>query len=285
MIFFHTFGGRLGNQMFQAAFASTLAGRYEKVLFTKMEDCLRILPRAFKGGNVLRNKFLYKLFDRILYPYLLRPLIFKLRLVTLVQEVNDKKMVNITPGIFKEIKWVEGYFQGQTFFDPQKVSEWEVNPTIVEQAKRWLSQRVPRGRVPVAVHWRMGDYENFIVYDKLDASLPETYFVKAIEKVLRQEPKAYFVIFSDEPHKAAQRLKLANNVYTISDQSPEIDLITMSLCEALILSNSTLSWWSGWFAHKSAKLIIAPKWWMGWKSKRTFPVAIEPDFAELIDVE
>ncbi|NNM55441.1 MAG: alpha-1,2-fucosyltransferase [Spirochaetales bacterium] len=269
--------------MFQAAFASSVARPKERIFFTKMDHVLKLLPKEFQGKSHFKDPFLYKIFDRLVVPFLINPLVHIFRLVTLIREVPGTDQVEVQKGIFRKIVWIEGYFQGQNFFDPEKVRQWTVNEQFQRRASKALRDLVPPGRVSVALHWRLGDYKNFTVFGEKNPSLPVGYFQEAIQRIQKSIKNPFFIFFSDEPEQVATQLNLNSADYAVSYQPPEIDVLTMSLCDHLILSNSTLAWWGGYWGKGAGKLIFAPRNWLGWKNGVTYPPAIEPGFATLIE--
>lgn len=282
MIVYHTFGGRLGNQLFQAAFVATWARPGERVFFTKMDHAMVLIPDSFNGKSYLSGWW-YKFFDRILVTYLIRPLVHKLRLFTMLREVPGTDQVEVRRGLVSCVRWVEGYFQGEVFFDPQKIARWKLNTKLTTLAQKLLSEIVPPGQVPVAVHWRQGDYHDYEVFGEKNPTLPKKYFKSAIQRIREIEKRPFFVIFSDEPQKVAELLNFEPSECAVSYQPPEIDVLMMSYCQHMILSNSTLAWWAGFWGQGPDKKIFAPRYWLGWKKKTVYPPGIEPSFAELLD--
>ena len=282
MIFYHTFGGRLGNQLFQAAFVSSIARPKERVYFTKMGQVLKMLPFEFRGRSHLQG-FLYKVFDRLVVPFLITPIVHTLRLVSFIREIPGTDQVERRKGLFHRIVWVEGYFQGERFFNHTKIAQWKIDPQLKEKALVTFRAMIPEKKTAIALHWRLGDYKDISVFDKKDPSLPRSYFEDAIQEIRKHIKNPFFLCFSDEPKNVASRLNLDPSEYAISQHAPEVDVLLMALCDHLILSNSTLAWWGGYWGQGPGKMIFAPKYWLGWKNGRTYPPAIEPSFATLIE--
>ena len=101
----------------------------------------------------------------------------------------------------------------------------------------------------IAVHIRRGDYVGKENYHGLTS---EKYFHLAMLSVLKINPKAKFIVFSDS-------IELAQDVFPyaktyISGENlfkPSENLILMSRMGGIIGSNSSLSWWAGFFNQRT----------------------------------
>jgi hypothetical protein len=106
------------------------------------------------------------------------------------------------------------------------------------------------------LHLRLGDYESSRVHHHLSIS----YYKKAIQKA-KSLGALKVVVFSDDISKArelfsTQEFKSMEILFFDSNpNNPWKDLGSMSVCDGLILSNSTFSWWAG-FLSGSRKVIV-----------------------------
>jgi hypothetical protein len=157
-----------------------------------------------------------------------------------------------------------GYFQNFKFLDflerQKKLTTLSlVNPTP------WFANLEEQARksIPIIVHIRRGDYLN---HAETIGVLDLIYFKNALELIPRDE-NSEFWIFSDSIDIAkdftlfAQLPVLRTRIIQAPSDSPDAEsMLLMTLGSALIISNSTFSWW-GAYLNKNAKMIIAPKKW------------------------
>ncbi|KLE35768.1 hypothetical protein AAW00_05135 [Aurantiacibacter luteus] len=48
----------------------------------------------------------------------------------------------------------------------------------------------------------------------------------------------------------------------VAGESPWADLVRMSRCAALVIANSSYSWWAGWFAMQRGARVYCPRQWI-----------------------
>tara|TARA_R110000851_G_scaffold107051_1_gene227030 strand:+ start:22460 stop:23572 length:1113 start_codon:yes stop_codon:yes gene_type:complete len=150
----------------------------------------------------------------------------------------------------------------------------------------------------VGVHIRLGDQ----VGDELNHPiLTKEYYDNAFKRVKEVYDNPVFLIVSDEPQKCKKIYKNENIIYAdeldlsdlqdISERtdldldsifSAPVDMCILSLCDSVIMANSTFSWWAAWL-NKSDR-IYAPSRnnWFGdilnWKNMSDF---YPPDWEEV----
>ena len=116
---------------------------------------------------------------------------------------------------------------------------------------------------PVIVHIRRGDYLN---HAETIGVLDFVYFKNALD-IIPQNENSEFWIFSDSLTVAKDFARFAHlpdlrtQIIQAPSDSPDAEsMLLMTLGSALVISNSTFSWW-GAYLNKNADLIIAPKKW------------------------
>ena len=84
-------------------------------------------------------------------------------------------------------------------------------------------------------------------------------------KAVKQMPKdSVFVIFSDDiPWCKANFPDIPEKFVFIEGNSDHEDLLLMSLCNNVIIANSTFSWFAAWLNNNANKKVIAPAKWFG----------------------
>ncbi len=160
---------------------------------------------------------------------------------------------------------LEGYWQSERYFEhiAQKI-RWELklrNYPAQGTPANDMAIKIGRTKCPVAMHIRratdpVADTASYL------GVLPMSYYHEALSRL---PDDATTFIFSDDPawckeHLSAGRVVEGN---TASD-----DLWLMSLCEHVIMANSSFSWWAAWLgADRRGGKVIAPKQWFAQASE------------------
>ena len=114
----------------------------------------------------------------------------------------------------------------------------------------------------MAVHVRRGDFKNFSNNVGL---LSNDYYAEAIQEIdLRSGGNFPIIVFSDEPEIAnkvleAHELRVNKWITQPVGSSPIESLLLMSEAHAIVIANSTYSWWAAKLGR--SKLVVAPKQW------------------------
>lgn len=157
---------------------------------------------------------------------------------------------------------LEGYFQSPRYFAhcPERVrTEYRFLPGIVARAEsRLKAQRAPDTHL-VAVHVRRGDYVANPDYHPLCSA---QYYLRAMARVRRLAGgPCRFLVVSDD--RAWCRASMQGPDLTILEPADVFDdLCLMTLCDHVIMANSTLSWWGAWLGAPG-RVIVAPEQWFG----------------------
>lgn len=158
---------------------------------------------------------------------------------------------------------LDGYFQTQRYFkrfEGTVRSAFEFNDILIDSANVILKKERDE-QVNVAVHLRFGDYVGNSFYTQL---WDTDYYNCAFFNFSNQKNTYY--IFSDDVLMAQREINRMGIPETYHGKFiyitgyPDIqDLCTMSLCDKIIMANSSFSWWGAYLGKK--KEIIAPKEW------------------------
>lgn len=115
-----------------------------------------------------------------------------------------------------------------------------------------------------AVHIRRGDYAkpaNADHHGLLDAQ----YYERAIRRALAHNSGSPLVVFSDEPDEARRLLAgIAAHMHFISpsaDSHAMESIVLMSQAAAVVMANSSFSWWGAWLADPDQTPAFAPTPW------------------------
>ena len=265
--------GRLGNQLFQYAFAYATAKKLKTRFYLDPREQVNLLGNYFIGTKdafffLERNIFTIKGYKNLfshhlrhqLYEGLIR--LFKLKEIEISQTVNPThELKKITDCAF-----YNGYYQSEKYFADYKQQILE-HFKIKKKHKKLFNDHVIRIGIPknyVLVHIRRTDYLHW------GFELPPTYFHKAIESIL--DEKNFYVFITDDYDFVEKEFEYLTNRY-ISKETEIIDFQFLTNAYTCIISNSTFSWWGAYLNDKNPK-VICPKYWIGQTDKIEFPAGI-----------
>lgn len=267
--------GRLGNQLFQYAFAYAMAKKYKTVFYLDKRLSQDFLSKYFL---ITQDKFRW--LDRFIFSiktkngfftsYMKLGFYSKIRYFLKLENIelsnNEKPEVEMLKG--GNNKLYSGFFQSEIYFNHYKddlLKQFQLNHNAIEQFKN-TQFNLPDDFKSVVVHVRRTDYIEYN-YD-----LPMDYFHHAIANI--QDSKNFYIIISDDPTFASEEFNYLPNKY-ISNNNEIIDFQLLMQADICILSNSSFSWW-GAYLNQKATTVIAPKYWLGYNEKKEYPSGIIP---------
>jgi len=258
--------GGLGNQMFQYAFALSLA-------VAGGDD-------IYLDGSGLANDRLHNGFelDRLFSLALPAARIEDVRRlsdspVSLAGRIRRKyfskrshfidRKFGYQPELFEmpDDMYFEGYWQSEKYFKPieARIRERLAFARPLDDRNEELLASLPR---PIAsVHVRRGDY---LRHANLNLCTP-AYYGRAVEAISRDGGIGSLLVFSDDAEYCRTALEPRGVPATIVDWNagPESwqDMAMMSRCDRHVIANSSFSWWGAWLDPNPAKRIVAPSIW------------------------
>jgi hypothetical protein len=258
--------GGLGNQMFQYAFARSLAGACGDEVFI---DSSALTDDRLHNGFELARAFEPRLreaqlewVDRLSS----RPdgPIGRLRrkYFTKSSHIIDRKF-GYQPELFKLAGdiYFEGYWQSEKYFQGR---EGEVRGDYTFRSPlsdRNLALLGRLARPIVAVHVRRGDY---LKHPNLDLCTP-AYYRSAAQAMLRRTAVGSFLVLSDDSDYCRSSIRLDGAPVAFADwnngDDSWQDMALMSRCDHNIIANSSFSWWGAWLNPAKDKRVIAPSVW------------------------
>lgn len=155
--------------------------------------------------------------------------------------------------------YCSGYFQSERYFkDYSSVIRSDL--AFLESVTSPCCEMADliKGCQSVCIHIRMGDYRQLPAYSVCDRA----YFLRAIAYVKRKMPDAIFFLFSDDPAQASALLSQPEVRVIPSHFTDQQSLYLGSLCRHHIISNSSFSWWMQYLAYHKDQIVIAPQRWM-----------------------
>ena len=67
--------------------------------------------------------------------------------------------------------------------------------------------------------------------------------------------KILFVVYTDDIEWSKNNLKSSDIIVYSKLKKEEVNLAIMSLCDHVIMSTGSFSWWAGWFARGSSSIL------------------------------
>lgn len=157
-----------------------------------------------------------------------------------------------------------GYFQDSKYLDSLERQGKSIELPL-KNPSPWFEnlQRQTRSIKPIIVHLRRGDYLN---HAETIGVLDFAYFKNALDMIPRLDDSEFW-IFSDSLTAAKNFARFAElpeartQIIQAPSESPDAEsMLLMTLGSALVISNSTFSWWGG-YMNRGVEQVIAPKKW------------------------
>lgn len=258
--------GGLGNQMFQYAFALTLDHLYGDARL----DLGWIEKNAAHNGYELDRLF------RVTVPTCAREererlgevsdsLLGKLRRrLRLTKRTHySSRAIGFDPAALGRAgdTYYAGYWQSYRYYEGREGA--------IRGAFSFTSPLKPRdeellaslsGRTSVGIHVRRGD---FLRYSMASGVCGEGYYERAIAAALDGACEPIAVFFSDDLGWCRERLKARCEAVYVdwnAGKDSHADMRLMSLCDRLVIANSSFSWWGAWLGKRDRKIYAPSRW-------------------------
>lgn len=261
--------GRLGNQMFEYAFAK-MVSKKTKSLFIFDNPNLFLLPYYFRI-----NEF------PVLYNSI--PLL-RIWFRKWIQSLRKSKKLDYTDCncYYESVKiqdktYYEGYFQSLRYFQGNEDNFKKIfllRKTHLNKFQKIYGETFKENKT-IVLHVRRTDYIQFgkvLNFSNHDVSLPMSYYNECLNQISDLDRYKLYVI-GDDRDFLIDNFSNRNNV-EIPQNEMIIDLQLMMNADVVIISNSTFAWWGAFLNSKQNKKIFAPKYFLGYKEKQEFPVGI-----------
>mgnify|MGYP001269449340 CR=1 FL=1 len=169
---------------------------------------------------------------------------------------EDLSNFNYSPIPIIDDLCLQGYFQTEKYF---KIHEKGIRDLfcLPKKIQNVIYNKLNKfKKKKVGVHIRWGDYKS--IPDVLPP-VSEEYIIKAMS--LFNSNDSDFILITDDLDLVKKKIN-TDKFVLLNNQNEIEDLITLSMCDSVIMSNSTFSWWGSWLGKKKEK-IIAPQKWFG----------------------
>ena len=260
--------GGLGNQMFQAAFGLQLANQHQTELVLDLSTYADkpahgyMLDRFDLGARSLRPEEL---------PYL--PRRYQGTPVSAWPDwlVSSRlKRIREKPFGFSEHylrspdnSYLVGYWQSERFFSDVQTEvrqQFRLRDGLSDAGRRLWEQLIAPGSM--ALHIRRGDYLTNPQASAIYRNLSLDYYRRAVLARLTERTGVEVTIFSNDIAWCQEQLNLPCPTRFVTDSAgPHEELVAMSAAEAIVIANSTFSWWAAWLSSREEPRIFAPRKW------------------------
>ncbi len=266
--------GGLGNQMFQFAFAETLANKRSADIF---------LDSRYLNSRSWRPNFTYRQFDLDIFDhnfnllekcrYLPGEFYIQLMKWFIIKQLAVKfgwnsSQTGVEDSFYYDRKLVDrncreyfGYFQSFRYF---KAVEDKIKRAFVVKKQDLLLNSIPYFKIEncnsVCVNVRRTDFVDSIL------GVPDIkFYMTAVEIMKNKTLNPRFFIFSDDVEWCRQHLGFISNAMIIDHTHAGRKFANywnlMRSCNHFIIPNSSFAWWAAYLADAENKQVIVPKGW------------------------
>ena len=169
--------------------------------------------------------------------------------------VNEVQLRNYTlkyiDSLMSQNLTLDGYFQSWKFFaaaSEEVRKAFTIKSQYLDKAKAFLdSVRRNDSTTIIGIHVRRGDFLKEGEQQSGTAVADAHYIRKAMEFYRQRCPLILFVVSSDGMLWSKTNIRGADVIFTPFNEAI-LDMAVMSLCDHMIITSGTFSWWSGWLA-------------------------------------
>ncbi|MGN1124601.1 MAG: DUF1796 family putative cysteine peptidase [Candidatus Gastranaerophilaceae bacterium] len=261
--------GRMANQMFQWAFARSIAIKTGCNIFfddskeTPKLNHFRASREMVTVDKPLLNKILRKIIPFRNFRNEVTQLKFK-NYKHYVEEMFCKfqpEMLEISAPAH-----ISGFFQSEKYFKNIRrtlIRDFKLIEKLNNENQKILDKI--KSTESISVHFRRGDYLKSRVANVFGAC-SESYYQAGIDEIAsRIDKKPTIFVFSDDINWVKENVKFKyDTVYVDANSGKQgyFDLELMKNCKHNIIANSSFSWWGAWLNENPNKVVVAPKIWM-----------------------
>lgn len=278
--------GRLGNQLFQYAFARSIQEKYGGKIYCNIYELVHRSEKAKHiPGKFVYDMSNYKLNENVIIEDVPLPWYadFTNPFIRVIKKVIPKKYFYFMakkgfllwqrndyidmPILTTKCVILNGWWQDIGFFhEIEEVLAKEIVPKTVEVDANKELYNIEKESDSVCISIRGGNYLVPIVKERLFVC-DKDYFYNAVKEIREKVANPVFIIFSDDLEWVKsyiafeQKFPDCKFYYESGHDSVEEKIRLMTRCKHFIISNSTFSWWAQYLSHSENKIVIAPDSW------------------------
>lgn len=275
--------GGLGNQMFQYAFSKAVSLKSRTKTFLDDRFFSSRLQNPFGARRQLNlGSFEGVKIEQTLPEWVDRPSVTRLklldrgvpdRLLGVFDGFSGKLVSERTPGYFPELidtqadlTYYRGYWQSFKYFaDFRDVLRVEFRPHFAEGSETAIMKQLIESEATVGIHVRRGDYASKKANRNYFGLLPDRYFLDALMTIENFFSATQVAVFTDDVewcnHFIRPRLPTIYIGRSPAKRNDAEDMFLLSLCKAIVSSNSSFSWWASWLSEAEENRVVVPEKW------------------------
>ncbi|AKF24141.1 hypothetical protein YH65_01015 [Sulfurovum lithotrophicum] len=272
MIIINILGG-LGNQMFQYAFAYSMAHKTDAVVKLDIEDFSNYDLREYELSlyNISLDLADIDEIDKLKYEQetLFKKVARKLQRTSrpLSSYYYKESGFSYDSHVYelKDNVYFQGYWQSEKYFLDYRdalLKEFLLKDGLHQESRAY--EKKINQSVSVSLHIRRGDYVSNAHTNSVHGTCSLEYYKGAVRYLQSNSHPTHFFIFSDDLDWAKENLNFIENITFVSldkDTPDHEEMYLMSQCKHNIIANSSFSWWGAWLNQNEDKIVVAPKKW------------------------
>ena len=262
--------GRLGNQLFQVAFAYLLARKSKQKIIIKLKSDPN--QKYWLGGfnspvflSFLPSVILKKV-HKVLFKFYLEDLTLKNHYCLDSVEIPLQSYSSIL---------LDGYFQDARLLAQIKIELSSIFKLRKKYQKIFENKYIKFVESKsLVINLRLREYNNHYFEEiKNTPYINPTWYYNILESINLEQFK-YKIIISDDIEHAKLFLSSLQHDYIFIDDEWFIDFQFLLYGSTLIIPNSSFSWWGAFLNSKPDKCVYAPKNWVGNNAGIEYPKGI-----------
>lgn len=239
--------GGFGNQLFCWAYGRALAESGHHVFFDRSES----LGRGYALSGLIPGSSLIEL-DSRLRRVLMSRVAAAIPGVVVFKERQDAAPLIPTNHGALTFHW--GYWQSLEYFYP-------IAELLRNELRQWLGAVDPDPEPYCAIHVRRGDYVTDAGAARTLGALPLDYYERSLH-IMKERGLTEFRVYTDDQRWAVRNvLPLCDGVSMSASATALEDFRGIISGSAVILANSSFSWWAAFVGERENRPIIAPRKW------------------------
>lgn len=260
--------GRLGNQLFVFAALESLKDDNERIFLLGFDELVQSIPSVLNNGRKIHlprsRRLLWKIFAEA------GQVLGALGVFSVIILDPTRSRFVRSRGLLATALFRGGWCQDERLINPDIVHallQYGDSGSLNGETAGSPSKPMVGDGPVFFVHIRRGDYLTW-PSPEFPAALPESWYRKAMEKIRETQPRAHFLVLSDDMGFAEQFARKTSGATALA-ADPREALVLMSRCVGGVLSPSTFSWWGAQLASRQSEgPFIAPLHWITWGERR-----------------